>query len=495
MNIEIFNSHALLDTDDDELFGKLRAYFSITDKLFNPRAGHYDSTECFILPDGTIPLGLLPDAIEYLQELEIEYDIADYRRNIAVFDKAKLTNPVKSFGSMREHQAEALLAYAERLTTTDFKESAIFDHATNSGKSYIIAALLDALEEGYAFILVHDATLYTQLIDFLKKAGFTVGSIRGKQIIPGQVIVCMYQSVINRHHEFEPTLVWLVNEATLLIVDECHRAGGNEYYLLINSLGVATRIGFSGTPFSSKHNAAKIRVMSSFGDIVHKVSTQRLNEAGINATLHVNLLYHSAPIITGSKTDMEYAEVYAANIIESPARLKLIMEAVGKHTEGNIMITVNQLVHTMKIGEAVMQAYPEAEVIMLNGGQPEYMIRELLAKFSTKPEGRRVLITNIWQEGANIAMDVLIYAQAGSSEIELVQYLGRMGRLTSANKYVYDFYDDGKYCEKQSKERIAIYQRYGYKITAQYATKIGSLEPSLATIYKNDKLSLDIPKI
>lgn len=485
MIVELYNSHAVLDTEDDELFSRIRAYLTITDRKFNPVAGHYDSSEIFILPDGTLPIGLLPDALELLEQENIEYTVEDYRTNIARFDKIKLINPEKSFGSMRTHQAEALLTYAERITTNKYRESAIFDHATNAGKSYIIASLVDALEEGYAFILVHDATLYTQLIDFLEKANFSVGRLRGRSVIPGKVIVCMYKSVINRQYEFEPTLMWLANEASLLIVDECHRAGGNEYYMLINTLGVATRLGFSGTPFSARANASKVRVRACFGDIAHTVTTQQLNAAGINAKLSVHLLYHNAPV--KQAMNKEYHEVYQDNIIFSPARLDLIVQTVAKH-DSSIMITVNELAHMQLIKEAMLYNFPSDEIIALPGGASEDTIRELRKKFSQHYSKRIVLITTIWQEGANIAMDVMIYAQGGASEIELVQYLGRMGRNTTAFKHVYDFYDMGAFCENHSKARIGIYQKYGYEINPAYEVKLGSFEPSMAARFKNLKL-------
>ena len=487
MLVEIFNTHAVLNTDDDDLFAELRTFFSITDRKFNPRAGHFDELTCFILPDGTIPIGLLSDGLEHLAKLEVEYEIQDYRRNIAKFDQDKLRAKDKPFGSMLEHQAEALITYAERLTTADFKESAIFDHATNSGKSYIIAALLDALVEGHAFVVVHDSTLYLQLIEFLTNAGFQVGYLRGQQVIPGDVIVCMYKSMINRFNEIEPTLAWLISEATLLIVDECHRAAGNEYYMLINSLGVATRIGFSGTPFAMKSNLGKIRVMGCFGDIAHRVSAIYLNQAGINAKMKVELLLHTAPLPPGLKGDMDYHEVYRANIIESVDRLNLIVKTVAINT-GNIMITVNELSHAALIYDALIERFPDDEIIALVGGRSEVDLAALKSKFSKSTNKRVVLITTIWQEGANIAMDVLIYAQGGASEIELTQYVGRIGRLTAPIKHIYDFYDYGKFAEPHSNERIAIYEKLGLEIKATYEVKAGTYEPSMAAKFKNIKL-------
>lgn len=486
MRVEVFNRHAVLDTDDDELFGKIRAFFAIPDKLYNPRAGHYDSTTDFIMPDGTLPIGLLSDALELLQAENIKYELFDYRSNLAKFDLDKLANPIKPFGTMRAYQAESLINYANRLRTTDFKESGIFEHATNAGKSYIIASLLEALVEGYAFILVHDSSLYMQLREFLAEAGFEVGYIRGTTVIPGNVIVCMYKSVINRFYEFEPTLLWLVEEASLLIVDECHKASGNEYYMLINTLGVATRIGFSGTPFAAKLNAAKIRVRASFGDVIDKISVQQLDEAGVNAKLVVNILLHDAPLKAAGS--LSYNEVYKINIVNSSARTALIIEAVAKHTSGNILITVNELAHVDLLYKALLEAYPDDDISYLVGGYAEATLAEFRHKFQRSSAKRQILVTDIWQEGINISIDVLVYAQGGSSEIELVQYKGRILRLTSEVKCIYDFYDLGIYAESHSKARIELYARDGHKIIPNYAYKPGTYEPLMSEKHKNLKL-------
>jgi superfamily II DNA or RNA helicase len=116
----------------------------------------------------------------------------------------------------------------------------------------------------------------------------------------------------------------------------------------------------------------------------------------------------------------------------------------------------------------------------LKGGENSDQVKQ---EYSDNPDGfSRVLFTTVLQEGGNLIIHGLIYAQGGKSKIQLKQYIGRILRKAGGGiKWVVDFFDMTDGVRQHSRARIKIYQDEGYEIKAHYPTKSKNFVPQLLT--------------
>jgi superfamily II DNA or RNA helicase len=448
----------------------LRDYLSVHDSAAARHSGikGWDGTTHFITKKGEFQAGFFGDVVEYLDSNGYECEMIDFRTRFVNFDCGKLQQKNHLDFELADHQLRATTSVCSASVGT-------FDHATASGKTYIMAAMINSMVgEPRVLVLVHDQFLFKQHIEFFSKYWET-GWVDGKKVKPGRVVVAKYKSLLNRTDEGDMGVIDWLSECKCVFVDECHKVAGNEYFTFLSQLPIYSKFLFSGTPYDLPNDKARMRVRAIGGKVLDSVSVAELNEVGWVADVTVNL-YKCSPI---SVIFDKYQAVYKKAVMFGSERLEVIKETLRNSRGENIIITVDKTEHLDFLYDNLTN-YPHLKFYKLKGGDNS---DEVKAEFSKKPSGfSRVLITTILQEGSNLLLHGLIYAQGGKAPIQLKQYIGRILRKAGANeKWVIDFFDMTDGVRPHSRARIAIYKEEGYKIKAHYPTKSKNFVPQLLT--------------
>lgn len=474
IQLEVYNDRVRVVGDkSSKAIDLLRDYLSVTDSTAAKFSGikGWNGDTYFITKKGEFQAGFLSDVVEYLDSNGFESEMIDFRTRFVDFDCGKLQSKNHLDFELADHQLRATTAVCSNSIGT-------FDHATASGKTYIMAAMIDSMVgDPQVLILVHDQFLFNQHLEFFGKYWET-GYVDGKKFKHGKIVVAKYKSLVNRADDGDVEVINWMSNCKCVFVDECHKVAGNEYYTFLSQLPIYSKFLFSGTPYDLPKDISKMRVRAIGGKVLDSVSVAELNEVGWVADVTVNL-YKCNPI---SVIFDKYLDIYKKAVMFGQDRLKVIKETLRASRGENIIITVDKTEHLNFLYDNLINDPTLVHIkwYKLKGGDNSDSVR---ADFSKKPAGfSRVLITTILQEGGNLSLNGLIYAQGGKSKIQLKQYVGRVLRKAGGNdKWVVDFFDMTDGVRPHSRTRIKYYQDEGYKINAHYETNSKNFVPQLLT--------------
>lgn len=457
MKIHVNNQVCRISQDEDGEFqyavALLRDYLITTDPVFGK--SQWDGVTRFCTPGGRFPTGFLPDAYNYLSE-SLNIDLIDERENMCVPD----SDWRDRCEFLRDYQFNAL----EKIVTNRFQGlrwyRGIIDAATNSGKDYIMAGLLEAFSQHDAILLVHNEDIFRKAVDFFSTYA-DVGIINPKQLDTGQrLIIAMYKTLHNRLHI--PEVHERLQRNEILFVDENHRASGKQYQKVIKHCDSFAKLFFSGTPIAIKRPSKQARIVGASGKQLVKISNKEMITRG----------YSLKPIIKVKlnkvfRDEYNSKDDYDTNIVYSPNRLHDIKEYIAYNPTKSILISVNRLHHGEYLLNHLLSLYPHESIEFLHGNS-EFR-QDIIDDFSN---GRiRILITTLLREGVNIPLiNTLMLAQGGSSEADIKQLIGRTLRDDQINDEVeiIDWFDDTRYQSKHSMNRIRIYVKESFDIDFEY---------------------------
>lgn len=468
--IEIRNDRSSIKGDKaGEVIVKLRIFLSVRDSAAAKfsKSG-WDGVTYFISKKGEFQNGFLEDVKTFLNGEGYNIKLVNLATRKVSFDLNKLQEIKHLDFELANHQVEALKSLANTSIGT-------FDHATASGKTFLMASIIDSLlYDPKILLLVHDTYLFNQHINFFSKY-WEVGYVNGKKFKEGKVVVAKYKSIINRVDECNENMINWLEGCSCVFVDECHKVAGNDYYNFLSQLPIHSKFLFSGTPYALDSDKARMRVRAIGGQVLHTVSVSDLTKVDWVANIKVHL-YNCSDL---NLFYLKYPEIYSQSIMYNTQRLSIIEKVVSQSIDENIIITVDRVDHLEFIFNS-LQFVNGIKLFKLKGGDNS---SEIVSEFSNKPSGfTRVLVTTILQEGANLTLNGLIYAQGGRSEVQLKQYIGRILRKSGGNeKWVVDFFDSTSHVKSHSLARIRTYRNEGYDIIPQYPTKSVNFIPEVLT--------------
>lgn len=381
--------------------------------------------------------GFLKEILEIIKDLKLPAEIVDKRIKLD-----KVEEDLRSFFpeefSYTEHQEDAL----EAMLRTN---CGIIKAPTSSGKSSIIIAYLKATNMK-ALILVSKVDLANQLYRNLKDAGLDTGLYTGKSAKDGKIVVATILSAKK---------VPYLSTFPLVIVDEAHHASSNSYQNFFKENPFNFRFGFSATPEGTeKFKWALTRQF--LGSILYEVDAQILMENKVLAKPTIYLINHDC------RATLDWVTAYEINIIRDDERNHMIRKLVEEY-EVPTLIIVRYIEH----GEQLNRIIDDS--VFLSGSTPIEDRQQAIKDFE-KGKIKTIIATSIFNEGISInAIQLLVIASAGKSDVEVAQRLGRSLRIDpKRGKYevdVYDFYDRGnKFTERHARQRIRIYRKSGFDV-------------------------------
>ena len=447
MEIFISNIYSVLKTKEKELLKALGKKYSAKAPgyEFTPayRQGRWRGDKFFFDPKtGKFGTGLLSSILEDLDFLDRDYTLTDSR------DVVTLESYEVEGISFRDYQDNLIRQALD-------KKGCIIKSPTGSGKTVILAGILNALRDCTGVVFFNKKQLLSQTSKFLTKHGIEHGIAFGDGVDIKPITLCTIQSIDKVLHSH-------VRESDFLIFDEIHEfAKGKMASKVLKSFPKAAyRIGLTATP--PKDRFSKLNLVSFLGGIIEVVTAEDLVEEGYLTLPSIQIL--ELPDVDLRETEgLSYPEMYSKYIIENDIRNKTISDIVNSIEGENSKILV--LTKNLSHAQILLDLIPGS--IKLEG-KDSLQDREDTLKRFVEEKGPSVIIgTIIFQTGVDIPeLTHLINARGLKSEIATVQALGRTLRKheNKSQVFIYDFIDKVPYLGKHSKRRIDAYKSLNFNI-------------------------------
>ena len=351
---------------------------------------------------------------------------------------------------------------------------------TGSGKTVTALAAVERIGQD-AIVFVHTKELLHQWADVIREIlGVEPGVIGDGEWSVRDITVCTMQTLMSRGiHELD--------DPGVMIFDECHRTSAAD---TMNSIGMSLdaeyRIGLSATPWR-RVSGAELKIEGAVGGVAHEYSAEAAIEDGYLSPPRFEVLEHDGPVPMSGE---DYHDAYKRCIEGSDERNAAVADRAAELAADGYNVLVN--VDRIDQGEALERLASErgAESAFLSGADPTSRREEVLGDF----EGgdTNVLISTLIKEGVDIpAIDAVILAHAGKSDISTLQVIGRALRTGGGRDHarIVDVKDDGGYFYHAFTER----QRTMNEYYGRFGPEVGDTPDDAPADPKPTKSSLTDP--
>ena len=314
------------------------------------RLGRWDGKIAFFQMGGSTYVNLLPEIIPYLDSQGYHLELEDLRDYKTQYDFEEVTEttfehimwPAKHPMAgqpivLRDYQVEIINKFLEN-------PQCLQEIATGAGKTLITAALSYCCEpHGRTIVIVPNKSLVTQTEADYKNMGLDVGVYFGDRKEFGKThTICTWQSLNillkgSRNHEVDITIGEFLQDVVCVMVDEVHMAKADALKTLLTGVmaHVPIRWGLTGT--IPKEDYEFVSLKCSIGDVIGRLSASELQEQGVLANCHVNVLQLVDHVeYKDYQSELRY-------LLETEARLDYIaklVESIKQMIEKNNMTTL-----------------------------------------------------------------------------------------------------------------------------------------------------------
>ncbi|MBU1082805.1 MAG: DEAD/DEAH box helicase [Spirochaetes bacterium] len=384
--------------------------------------------------DGVVfPAGLASRVIRRLKAKGIAVDLQSPFNSpgLSLWPAFAASVKLNGIEELRPYQKRALLACLE-------KGRGVLDLATNAGKTEVAASLIQALGHPQTlWVCCGTVKLARQTRERLEtRLDLPVGIAGGGELEFGSIVVGMPRTL-----QTKPEVQPFMDEAELVIIDECHHAASKTVSDVLKRCSNAyRRIGLSGTPFKRQDNQ-NIVVEGLIGPTICKVTNDYLIKGGYSANPFVFIHTINEPVISGSS----WGAVYKGGIVNNSLRNEMIIDlALEKASKGEkTLITVfeieqgKNLCRSLRKKDAVEYGYG-----FIYGDQ-DPATQDQLQHYFENGDILILIASPVLGEGIDFdtAIDNLIVGDAKKAPIALIQRAGRALRKGSRRLEIHDFAD------------------------------------------------------
>jgi superfamily II DNA or RNA helicase len=448
------------------------------------RNGTWDGYISLLKGFKVFPTGLLP-MIE--DELE-DYKVTLAGRDDIIYQPEEDVETIRTCLNeviLRDYQIDAVIQLLET-------QRGIAKMATNAGKTVVFAALIKLLGNANALVVVQTKDLLYQTSERLQSyLGREVGVIGDSHFSDCDICVATIQtlnSFYTRHGVNELRKRFANNK--ILVSDETHHIADNKTFDILMNIPGWHRYGMSGTPLN-RGALNDLKLIACTGPVVTEISNAELIAMEFSAVPHI--YFHDVPLeatYSHIRWDEHYETAYDQQIVRNMSRNNAIADiAEDAVRTGTVMIIVTRIEHGYLLLDALEQS------AMFVNGQSEMEDRSRALDRLATGEHIIVIATNIFDEGVDVpAMDTLILACGGKSQLKLLQRIGRGMRKKEGNNIlnIHDFIDgSNKHLLKHSEERLHVYKEEGFHAIVCAEGSTGACQtPSSNGVRKRGKVSV-----
>jgi superfamily II DNA or RNA helicase len=461
-----------------EIRRKLVTTFKYTDPTarYRPsyKLGRWDGTITLFGMGGNGYVSQLPKILEVLENSNYEIEsIEDLRESFNLSftkitstywaDEGKCWPEGHRFEgqpiTLREDQVEVVNRFLEN-------PQSLQEVATGAGKTIMTATLSQLCEPyGRTMVIVPNKDLVTQTEEDFRNVGLDVGVYYGdRKELNKTHTICTWQSLNNLLKATqEGTVDFTINDfiegVVCVIVDEVHQAKAEVLKDLLT--GVLSRVpirwGLTGT--IPKADFDKLSLLVSLGPVVGKLSASELQEQGVLAQCHVNIVQ--------LKDGKEYKDYQSELkfLTTDQLRLDTIAKLIDKIKDtGNTLVLVDRI----SAGKELVERLPNS--VFVSGEMKLTERKEEYDEIRTS-EGRILVCTyGVAAVGINVPrLFNIVMLEPGKSFVRVIQSIGRGLRMAEDKDHVaiWDITSDCKFSKRHLSARKAFYKEASYPFSIE----------------------------
>jgi len=431
------------------------------------RLGRWDGKIAFFQMGGSTYVNLLPEIIPYLDSQGYHLELEDLREYKTQYDFEQVTEDSYSHLTwpkthpqagtpimLRDYQVEIINKFLEN-------PQCLQEIATGAGKTLITAVLSHRCEpHGRTIVIVPNKSLVTQTEADYINMDLDVGVYFGDRKEFGKThTICTWQSLNillkgSRNHEVDNTIGEFLQDVICVMVDEVHMAKADALKTLLTGVmaHVPIRWGLTGT--IPKEDYEFVSIKCSIGDVIGRLSASELQEQGVLANCHVNVLQLVDHVeYKDYQSELRY-------LLETEARLDYIAKLVESiRKSGNTLVLVDRIAP----GRALIEKIKDA--VFVSGGTKADDRKEQYDDIATMDDKVIVATYGVAAVGINIPRVFnLVLIEPGKSFVRVIQSIGRGIRKAEDKDFVqiWDITSTCKFAKRHLTKRKQFYKEANY---------------------------------
>ena len=436
------------------------------------RLGRWNGKTSFFALGGSTFVNLLEEILPVISDAAYDIELEDLRNTTHSFNFNQVTEDTFSDKCWPKGHPKA----GEPVELRDYQVTIINEFlanpqsmqevATGAGKTLITAALSKSIEEyGRSIVIVPNKSLVVQTEADYVNLGLEVGVYFGdRKDIGKKHTICTWQSLNNmmklsKSGEAEIDIMDFIEDVVCIMIDEAHMAQADALKTMLTGpfANVPIRWGLTGT--IPKEKAQWLSLFVSIGPVISKLSASELQERGVLAQCHVNIIQLQDGVeFTNYQSELKH-------LLEDHNRLDTMSELILKINEtGNTLVLVDRV----NAGKELEGRLPGS--VFVSGATNLTERKEEYDEIATST-GKIIIATyGIAAVGINIPRIFnLVLVEPGKSFVRVIQSIGRGIRKAEDKDHVqiWDLTSSCKFAKRHLTKRKEFYKDANYPFSIE----------------------------
>jgi len=462
---------AIKDLDLDMRKKLVRQFkYDIPNAKFMPayRLGRWDGTVSFFNLGGSTYLNLLPEILPTLINDGWEIEIDDQREYETNFDLGTVDqNTFSHVMWPKDHPVEGqpiVLRDYQIEIVNDFLKNpqCLQEIATGAGKTLITATLSQRIESyGRSIVIVPNKSLVVQTEEDYINMQLDVGVFFGdRKELGKQHTICTWQSLNSlmkntKAGKGDYTIGEFLEGVVCVMVDETHVAKADALKTLLTGpmARIPLRWGLTGTVPKEDFEFQSLHV--SLGKVISKVSAKELQDKGVLANCHVNvvqLIDHAEH--TNYQSELKY-------LLTNPDRLDIMANLINEANKtGNTLVLVDRV----EAGKELVSRLGD-DAVFVSGATKNSDRKEQYDEVTNANNKIIVATYGVAAVGINIPRIFnLMLIEPGKSFVRVIQSIGRGIRKAEDKEdvQIWDITSTCKFAKRHLTKRKKFYKEANY---------------------------------
>jgi superfamily II DNA or RNA helicase len=439
------------------------------------RLGRWDGKVAYFQLGGSSYTNLLPEILPILEKHNYEVELDDRREynipiDLAQIDENSFSDRLWPKGHPMEGQPIVLRDYQIEIINNFLENTqCIQEVATGAGKTIMTAALSQSVEHiGRSIVIVPNKSLVTQTEKDYVNLGLDVGVYFGERKDIGKThTICTWQSlnILMKNTKSmigDLTIHEFLEDVVCVIVDEVHMAKADALKTLLTGVmaKIPIRWGLTGTVPKEKFESVSLLV--SLGPVISKLSASELQERGVLAQCHVNIVQLE------DHADFQNYQSELKYLLEEKDRIKTIANLIKEvNLTGNTLVLVDRIM----AGQALVEHLTDA--VFVSGGTKGTDRQDEYDEVATSTGKIIVATYGVAAVGINIPRIFnLVLIEPGKSFVRVIQSIGRGIRKAEDKDFVqiWDVTSTCRFAKRHLTKRKVFYREANYPFTQEKLT-------------------------
>jgi superfamily II DNA or RNA helicase len=436
------------------------------------RLGRWNGKVSYFSLGGATYINLLDQIVPIIDQYDYDIELEDLREYKTVFDFETIKEDTFAHktwpaGHLKAGESILLRDYQVEVSNTFLSSlQSLQEVATGAGKTLITATLSKSIEQyGRSLVVVPNKSLVVQTEEDYINLGLDVGVYFGdRKELNKTHTICTWQSLNNllkstQAGEADFTIQDMIEGVVCVIIDEVHQAKAEVLKTLLTGVfsHIPIRWGLTGT--IPKADFDKLSLLVSLGPVVGKLAASELQEMGVLAQCHVNIVQLK------DKREFNDYQSELKFLTSDLNRLDTIAKLVNKINEsGNTLVLVDRI----SAGKELADRIPNA--VFVSGDTKLTERKEEYDEIRTSSNKVIIATYGVAAVGINIPRIFnLVLLEPGKSFVRVIQSIGRGIRKADDKDHVeiWDITSDCKFAKRHLTQRKGFYKEATYPFSIE----------------------------